>query len=589
MTQTQDWSQKRPARSPTKFPARLQVLCFSSVAFGCTGNIVSETGTSPGDGAGSTPRNDTTTKDKDPGAGSPTVKGGEGEFILSDKAFLRPRLRMKSNKEIFEAIKAAFGFEVKDPAILPEEPLDPTTGFSNISSQLQVGEAYFVGLQKLARIVRDGASSESLSRFCTGSNAADAACANAFVTNQGKILFGRNLDPSDKDSLIKVYTESRAINPDKIALRDTIETMIQMPSFIYRTELGSPTTAPGPTKMTNLEIAAALSSYFWEGPPDAELIMAADSGLLAAPAQMAKHANRLLKDPRARPAFARFVDQWLEIGRVGVVVKEKKTYPGFSRTIAEAMRIETQTFAENIVFGGDSSLKSIFGSDKTYLNETLSQFYKISVGKIKGAGFIQADLPPERRGILSHGSLLAVTGGEVETSPIVRGLFVRRRLLCGVLPPPAPGVAAMAEPDAEGKPKRDVFNQHLLPACVGCHALINPLGFGLENFDSVGRYRTTERGVQVDASGTLANNDRTEGKAFSSSESYFSALTESSELTSCFVLRAYQFALGRPAGIEDQSALAGLARKFRSDNFSVATLMTEIASSDAFSTRVTQN
>jgi hypothetical protein len=362
-----------------------------------------------------------------------------------------------------------------------------------------------------------------------------------------------------------------------------------MPSFIYRTELGNPTATRGPKQMAPLEMAAALSSYFWEGPPDAELLMAADSGLLVAPSQIATHAKRLLKDPRARPAFAKFVDMWLEIGRVGLLHKDKKLFPEYTRSVAEAMIVETRTFAENIVFGGDSSLKSLFSSDKTYLNEPLSQYYKISVGRVKGVGFSQVDLPPERRGILSHGSVLSNTGGEVETSPIVRGLFVRRRLLCGVLPPPPPGVAATAEPDAENKPKRDLFNQDRLAACRGCHLLINPIGFGLENFDSTGRYRTTERGEPVDANGNLANQDATDSKAFSSSAGFFSALAESSELTSCFVLRAYQFALGRPAGIEDKPVLAGLTRKFRSNNFNIANLMMEIASSDAFTTRAAQN
>ncbi len=563
------------------------ILCFAVVAIGCSGNI--------GNGGNADPRKSEakpvgdvpSTTAKDAVVGSPMV--ANDEFALSDNAYLSPRLRMKSNNEIFAAIKAAFGFVVKDLAILPEETVDPATGFSNVSSQLQVGEAYFLALQKLARIVRDGASAESLVRFCTGANTSEAACANAFVTNHGKFLFGRNLDPADKESLLKVYAESRMINPDKTALRDTLEMMIQMPSFIYRTELGNPTAARGPNKLSPLEMAAALSSYFWEGPPDAELLAAADSGLLVTPSQIAAHASRLLKDPQSRPAFAKFVDQWLEIGRVGIIHKDEKLFPEFTRAVATAMRSETQTLVEKIVFAGDSSLKSLFGTDKTYLNEPLSQFYKIAVGSIKGAGFMPVTLPPERRGILSHGSFLAATGGEVETSPIVRGLFVRRRLLCGVLPPPPPGVAAMAEPDAVNKPKRDLFNQDRLPACSGCHSLINPLGFGLENFDSVGRYRTTERGAPVDSSGVLSSRDGTETKAFSSSEGYFSALAESSELTSCFVLRAFQFALGRPAGVEDKSVLAGLTKKFRSDKYNVANLMVEIAAGDAFTTRAAQN
>ncbi len=592
MTQTQRRSPKWLTRSTAAMnAARLQILCFGSVAIGCTGNIIDndlrDPEVIPADGLSTTARIGPETKD--PVAGFPIVSADEKEFLLSEKAYLSPRLRMKSNNEIFRAIKATFGFEVRDLTLLPEETIDPVTGFSNISSQLQVGEAYYLALQKLARIVKDGATTESLLRFCTGPNAAEAACAGAFVMNHGKILFGRDVDPGDKESLMKVYTESRTINPDKIALRDVLETMVQMPSFIYRTELGIPAAARGPNKLTPQEIAAALSSYFWEGPPDAALLSAANSDLLSTSSQIATQTNRLFNDPKAKPAFAKFVDLWLEIGRLGALHKDNNLFPEYTRSVADAMRAETLTLAENIVFGGDSSLKSLFAYDKTFLNETLSQFYKISVGKIKGAGFSQTDLPPERRGILSHGSLLAVTGGEVETSPIVRGLFVRRRLLCGELPPPPPGVAAMAEPDAENKPKRELFNQHQLAACRGCHALINPLGFGIENFDSVGRYRTVERGTPVDPSGTLVNMNGTETKSFTSSAGFFSTLAESSELTSCFVLRAYQFALGRPAGIEDRGVLAALAKKFRLDKYNIAHLMMEIAASDPFTTRASQN
>jgi Protein of unknown function (DUF1592)/Protein of unknown function (DUF1588)/Protein of unknown function (DUF1585) len=422
-------------------------------------------------------------------------------------------------------------------------------------------------------------------RFCTGANASGQKCAEALVDNYGKLLIGRALEAEEQTALRSVYTASIKTKPESDALRAVLEALVQMASFINRTEFGAPDKGPSDLKMTNEEIAAALASYLWEGPPDAELLAAAASGSLRnEPAKVEAQARRMFKDPRARVAFAKFVDQWLSIGSLETKTKDAKLFPDYSPAIAAAMRKETQTFIATRVFEGDASLKALFNAKTTYLNGALSKFY--GFGNVTGEAFVEVALPPERTGLLSHGSVMTAHSSGSATSPIVRGHFVRSSLMCNEIPSVPPGAATAFPDDGKPKPTKGRFNQDQISSCKGCHVLMNPIGFGLEGLDPVGRYRKQDGDFPVDSSGSLNSASNSTSIRPFEANGVFNSLAEAPELGLCFTLRMYQYAMGRKAGSQDKEVLVALAAQFKSNNFKIDELMIGIVKSKTFTARV---
>jgi Protein of unknown function (DUF1592)/Protein of unknown function (DUF1588)/Protein of unknown function (DUF1585)/Protein of unknown function (DUF1595) len=547
------------------------------LAMACTGNILGAPGVAaPGAQPGQ------------PGLpGQPSVPPSVGEsgFVLPGEANLAPRLRLKSNAALYSAIQEVLGVEVKDKKALPSESIDAASGFSNNSNAHQLGEAMFLGMQKLAASVASEAADAVLLKYCTGAAATGANCAKAFLANHGKALLARDLTADETTSLMAVYSANVGALGDAESVRAMAEALLQFPSFLYRTEAGAPGSQDPNNRLSSYEVASALAAFFWDGPPDSALLEAAAAGTLSTRDQVEKQARRLAADVKARSAFSRFTTQWLDIRNIELQTRDVKTFPGFSPAVVAAMVEETSRFAQSSIFDGDGSLKTLLTGKTTHLNKTLSDFY--GFGNVAGDAFTSVPLPEFKAGILTQGSFMLAHSGEEQTSPVKRGSFVRRHLLCNTIEPAPANAPTKVDPVGGGQSIRDLYNQDRRPGCETCHKLMNPIGFGFENIDAVGRTRTVYNKLPIDSSGEIFSQDLDKVKSFGAGTGLYETLSTMPEVSACFTLRMYQFALGRSAGRQDKEILDPLAAKFRASDLKVIDLMVDIATSPAFLTRKT--
>jgi hypothetical protein len=368
-----------------------------------------------------------------------------------------------------------------------------------------------------------------------------AGCAHTFVAAFGKKAYRRPLTPGEAGRLEKLVTSAGDFGG---GVRTAIAAMLVSPSFLYRTEVG--TRQPdGTYRLTPWETASLLSYTFWGTMPDDALFAAAESGDLATTAGLEKEARRLLADPRARAQIGIFAEQWLGAENVSTVDKNATLYPDFDQTMREAMREETRQVVERIFFD-TRHLGDVFTANWTIANDLLAKQYGIP--GVTGADMRVVTYPDDSRsGVLGHGSILVATGLSDETSPIRRGLFVRRRLLCQDFPPPPPNGGALPPVDPNAT-TRERFAQHTAdPFCKSCHQYIDDVGFGFEGFDTVGKKRDTDSGHPVDSTGDM--ND-VEGLG-TNTHAPFTTLTglgqilaASDAATTCAVRQYWRFARG---------------------------------------------
>jgi mono/diheme cytochrome c family protein len=368
------------------------------------------------------------------------------------------------------------------------------------------------------------------------------ACLSELVSGFGARAFRRPLTTAERDRYAKL---GRGQGDADKGARAVVQAMLASSSFLYRSEIGE-LQADGTYRLTPHEIASALSYSLWATTPDEELARAADSGELARPEGLERQARRLLASPRAREVIGVFAEQWLGAENVKSVEKSEQVYPGFDAPLRESMLAETRALAASAFFdtrrGAD-----LFDASYTYVDERLAKHYGLP--GVSGADLRKVNYPDgNRAGVLGHGSVLATTGHSDQTSPIRRGLFVRRRLLCQEFPPPPPNAGGVPKVDP-GATTRERFAQHTQnPFCKSCHQYIDGVGFGFEAFDGVGRFRASEGGKPVDSVGDM-NDVEGFGKGtharFTSLAELGKTLAESDAAKACLVTQYYRFARGR--------------------------------------------
>jgi Protein of unknown function (DUF1592)/Protein of unknown function (DUF1588)/Protein of unknown function (DUF1595)/Protein of unknown function (DUF1585) len=553
----------------------LKAITVVLVTMSCTGLV---SGTPDGKPGGHSPSAGTGVTPVEPQQPQVGVDG----FEFATDAIVSPRLRLKSNAEVYSSLREIFNLTTLSAATLPAEAVDKQSGFSNNSSAHVVGQEMFLSVQALAQEAAAQVAEAHLRKPCTGTNASGLACATALIRDSGRKLFSRDLTQEEVDSLAKVFTAVVAKQSETEGLRAVVEAMVQLPSFLYRTEAGAPGQKSPQHPLTPFEVAAALSSFLWDSGPDAALLEAAASGALSTTNEVETQARRMLKDQKAKVAFGRFMLQWLDVRKIELQPKDATAYPTYSPDIAKAMLEETTRFAVSTVFEKDSTLKTLLSGKTTYLNKTLSGFY--GFGNVSEASFQEVAVPKEKAGILTHGSFLVSHSGEIDTSPVKTGLFVRRRVLCNEIPDAPVDAPTSVEPAKVGQTVQDTYPQHKTSGCSGCHLMMNPIGFGFEHLDALGKPRATYNGLPIDSSGEIMSADYRSKKPFAANGLY-DVLASVPEASSCFVLRTYQYALGRIAGNQDKATLDVLAKQFAGDTPRIDELLVGIVTAPAFLTR----
>lgn len=368
-----------------------------------------------------------------------------------------------------------------------------------------------------------------------------------------------------------------------VGARRFLIAVLGSPHFLYRSELGAPA-GDGTSRLTGAEAATALAFFVWGTLPDAALVQAAAAGELDDADGLERHARRLLADDRARAVVGSFAEQWLGIEPLPEAVRVD---PALDGNLRGAMLASTRRFVSSVVFDGPHDFASLLTADHTFVNAALAAHYGID--GVDGAALRRVEAPPERRGgVLGHGSVLAVQAHADQSSPIRRGLFVRRTLLCQELPPAPPNAGGVPDVDPQAT-TRARFRQHTDdPFCHSCHRYIDDVGFGFEHFDAVGRWRATENGHPIDALGDM--ND-VEGLGSGTAAPYEGLdalgdiLADSAAARLCFVRQVRRFALGVLEGEAAACDIERLADDWAATGDDIRELMVLVVRDPAFTHR----
>jgi hypothetical protein len=403
------------------------------------------------------------------------------------------------------------------------------------------------------------------------------ACATSFIQNFGARAFRRPLEEQQLADYQTLYTSSKASYGFAVAIELVLRSILQSPYFLYRLEFGAPGSG-GETllALTPEETAARLSFLLWGNIPDAELTAAAREGRLSTPADVRAQASRMLLDDRGRAIVSDFHFQWGELELLPNQTKPAPFTPDIGRLLIE----ETAEFVDQTLRRGDGLLSTLFTSPVTYLNRQLSEYY--GVGGVTGDSFVAVTFPAgQRAGLLTQGSFMGNFAHGSESSPVLRGKFILAQLACTPPQPPPDDVdAVLPPPDPTKTAREQLIELTSADRCAGCHAMLNPLGFALEHFDGMGRYRATERDIAIDASAEVFEPADLEG-SYANHEDFAAALGNSALVRSCLASKWFIYAHGRIPQSDDECSISGARSKFESTG-NVRDLILDMTETPAF-------
>jgi hypothetical protein len=330
----------------------------------------------------------------------------------------------------------------------------------------------------------------------------EAACARTILTTLARRAYRRPVTQADMAPVLARYEAGRS-KGFEAGIEQGVRLILANPKFIFRTETPA---ANGIERISDLELASRLSFFLWSSIPDDELLTMASQNRLHQPAVLTRQVQRMLKDPKSRALVDNFASQWLMLRNLKSHQPNPRDFPNFDNELRQAFRTETEMFFESIM-REDRSVIDLLEADYTYVNERLARHYGIP--NVYGSHFRRVKVPDAaRRGLLGQGSILTITSYPNRTSPVLRGKYILENILGTPPSAPPPNVPTLKENDEGGRPEsvRARLELHRKnPTCASCHAIMDPLGFALENFDGIGAWRVKEDGGIVDASGKLVD------------------------------------------------------------------------------------
>ena len=408
-------------------------------------------------------------------------------------------------------------------------------------------------------------------------------CAARILEVVMRRAYRRPVDAEDLKNPLKFYRKARRQAGFEAGIEAALSAVLVSPHFLFRIER-DPTDVASQTayRISDLELASRLSFFLWSSIPDDELLDVAIRGELSQPEVLERQTQRMLADERSRSLVTNFAGQWLHLRNLESLTPDARLFPDFDDNLRQAFRQETEHFFESVLCEDRSAL-DLITADYTYLNERLAKHYGIP--HVYGSRFRRVTLngAEGRGGLLRHGSILAVTSYANRTSPVIRGHWVLKNLLGIAPPPPPPNVPALSDNTVSANLTiRERLAQHRAdPTCSSCHDVMDPVGFALENFDAVGRWRDFENGQPVDSAGGLPD-----GSEFSGVEGLENGLLKRPEmLVGTMVDRLLTFALGRGIEYYDAPAVRRIVREAKSNDYRFSSLIVGIVKSTPFQMR----
>jgi hypothetical protein len=427
------------------------------------------------------------------------------------------------------------------------------------------------------------ASRERIFSCYPQTNDEERACAEQIAVNIATQAFRAPVTISELQPAMEFYEQGRREGDFETGIQQALSRVLIDPRFLFRFEK-EPANVPAgePYRITDLELASRLSFFLWSSIPDNELIGLAENDQLHEPDVLQAQVRRMITDPRAQALVDNFAGQWLFLRTLQGVTPEAEN---FDDNLREAFIEETELLVANVI-GDDRPVTELLDADYTFLNERLARHYGID--GVLGSWFRRVELPEDshRRGILGHGSILTVTSTASRTSPVIRGSWILENILSAPVPAPPPGVETNLDGDGTVVLKtsiRERLEQHRAdPSCASCHSVIDPVGFALENFDSIGAWRLKDGDSDVDPRGVLAD-----GTPVASPTDLRTALLGRSDLfVTTITEKLLTYALGRGLEYHDMPTVRSIIRAAENTDYSFSSLVMGIVQSPQFTQRV---
>lgn len=412
-------------------------------------------------------------------------------------------------------------------------------------------------------------------------------CASRILSTIAARAYRRPLSADDTRTLMTFFEQGRT-KPEGTfdsGIEMGVRRILASPNFVLRVERDPAGSPPGGVhSITNLELASRLSFFLWSTGPDEALVQLASQGRLSQPGIIEQQVKRMLADPKSQALIDNFMGQWLYLRNLKTFTPDPREFPDFNDNLRSAMLDEMNLFLESII-REDRSVMDLLTADYTFLNERLARHYDIH--GIYGDHMRRVTITQdERRGLFGKGAILAVTSYATRTSPVIRGKWILENVFGTPPPPPPPDVPALIENTAGEKPKtlRARMEAHRAnPTCAVCHRVMDPIGFSLENYDAIGRWRSSDAGSPIDAAGQLMDGSPVDGPVtlraavVKNPEIFLRTMTEKMMI----------YALGRGLGAHDMPALRTVTREAAKANSRFSSLVLGIVKSVPFQMRVT--
>lgn len=468
-------------------------------------------------------------------------------------------------------------------------------GFTNNADQLVVNDRLARDYRRAAEQIGDDLVSDParIASLVGCDPAPDAeGCAREFIASFGRRAFRRPVTEAEVTAYVAIYNAGQGLYAGGTTFEQgislVVEAMLQSPNFLYRVELSVPAVGSELVALDGWEIAARLSYMLWNSTPDDALLAAAEAGELADAAGIEMHARRLLADARAADPISDFHGQWLHMDRYGNIAKDTDMFPGFDAATPASMAAETIEFFRRTILDGEGTYADLMTSRTSYVDARLAGIYGLQGDY--GETLVPVELDAATRsGFLTQPGFLAANAYFAESSPIHRGVFIQRQVLCAVIPDPPPGIDLELPPADENiRTTRQRVEQHTSPeACSNCHDLINAPGFAFENFDAIGAIRSLDNGEPVNTAATFLGPDG-EMMTFTDSVDLIGQLAESETAKRCYLTQWFRYASARQEVDQDSCTLDGMHTSMLESDYDVQEMLVALTQTVSFRFRAAQ-
>jgi mono/diheme cytochrome c family protein len=426
--------------------------------------------------------------------------------------------------------------------------------------------------------------------ICSPASASEEeSCARRILSALARRAYRRPVNAADVQNLIPFYTAGRAEGGFELGIERALQRLLVSPQFLFRIERDPASAAAGTAHaISDLELASRLSFFLWGSIPDDELLDLAIQGKLRQPGVLEKQVSRMMADARSAPLVSNFAEQWLYLRDLDIKKPNEILFADFDESLRDAFRRETDLFLDSVLRGNRTVLE-LLSANYTFVNERLAKHYGIP--KVHGSEFRRVIFPPSspRGGLLGQGSILTITSYANRTSPVNRGKWVLENLLSSAPPPPPPNVPALKTDGKEpGKmlTMREAMVQHrAMPACAGCHSRMDSIGFAMENFDAVGRWRDRDGENPIDASGVFPSGEKFDGMGGLKA----ALLGHPEQFVSTVSEKLLMYALGRNVQYFDEPAVRAIVKGAAPGNYTFASLVLGVVRSVPFQMREALN